>query len=132
MGLDYFKELSFVNTPTMLVIIMGICNLFGRIFFGILVKFPQFKSYVVYPIACFMSGFFVFLFPLASNYISKNRILKKEIFCCIHLVQFYLGIIICCASFGLSIACLGSLTPEVIINCVEKRNLSSGYGIILF
>lgn len=90
--------------------IIGISNLLGRVFHGVLCHFPRMCTVLVYASSSVLSGVATLAIPLCSE---------------------FTALAVCASMFGFFSACLGALLPDVIIRLVGKQQLSSGYGIIL-
>ncbi|CAG0882479.1 unnamed protein product [Cyprideis torosa] len=99
-----------IQDASLLMSIVGIMNLIGRIAHGFICFLPQVETMKMFTFSTSMAAFST---------------------CALSFVGSFTGFSIVGAVYGLSSACIGSLTPEIIISLVGHDQLPTGYGFIM-
>lgn len=99
-----------LESSALLYSVVGGANFCGRITFGALANQKRVGSVFFYLLALGLCGVATCLCPLAVN---------------------YAGLVTYAFFFGFLSACIGPLTPKVVIDCLGSGPLASAYGYLL-
>ena len=99
-----------VNESALLISLIGILNLIGRIFIGLIAHHPRVCPVVLFIVCFIITGVIIAILGLIQNVIT---------------------LMVGAALFGLFSASWGTLNPEVIIHILSAELLSNAYGYIL-
>ncbi|XP_064627778.1 monocarboxylate transporter 2-like [Lineus longissimus] len=108
---DYGAHIGLTHMQTSMVVsVIGIANMFGLIFFGLIADSPKVSSSLVYGLSMVICGIAIFFYPLCTTFVT-----------------------ICMSSavYGFFIGANFSLASIIIVEMLSLEKLTNAYGILM-